>query len=60
MSKKKLISISDLIDHVSRMKFSDLKIKIKDAMVDEIYIILSRIFPKANWKLDEPALVNPD
>ena len=60
MSKKKLISISDLIDHVSRIKFSDFGIKMKDQLVQEIYGILSKIFPKANWKLDEPALINPD
>ena len=60
MSKKKLISISDLVDHVSRMKFQQFTIKVKDGLIEEIYDLLARIFPKANWKLDEPALVNPD
>ena len=59
LSKQRLISFDDLIDHVGRVKFGHLDTQ-KDEAALQLRGIIESIFQKANYKDDVPAAAAGD
>jgi hypothetical protein len=60
LSKKKIISFQDLMDHVGRVKFTSYPQGLKDQYIKEIKDYMVHLFPKADLLSEEPTLTDTD